>query len=408
MIHRPRVFIDVNHGEEPLGRLVIELFTDQTPKTCENFRAICVGSNAGLSYKASPFHRVIDEFMVQGGDITAGDGTGGNSIYDGEFEDENVNWREIDTEGLVCMANRGKGTNSSQFFITLTECPHLNGKHTIFGHLVKGQDILRRMAKVDVDDNDRPLTPLLIAHCGELERRKKPTQPEPSSHPPSRAIEDADHHRGRHKRRHSDSPVRSASPPRSQSRSRAKYRKKDRRRSDLSLDSTLRGRALKRGASESVSPVREDENMGAANKRRKQRTHQRNPSPSRGSEGGRQGRRRSSLPNQELHDRVKEKQREQRGDEDREAERSDERDFGSRRRRDDRGRDNARGRYDQERPREEDMEWEGRRRDFDDRDRRYRGDSWRNDGRLGGEREEASEGGIKFKGRGSMKFRERW
>ncbi|KAF2228768.1 hypothetical protein EV356DRAFT_457091, partial [Viridothelium virens] len=168
VVHRPRVFLDISHGDELFGRLTIELFTDKTPKTCENFRAICTSSETTLSYKTSLFHRVIDEFMIQGGDITAGDGTGGDSIYGREFEDENLNWRKIDTEGLLCMANRGKSTNSSQFFITLTECPHLNGKHTIFGHLVSGQDVLRRMAKIDVDNNDRPLTPLLIAHCGEL------------------------------------------------------------------------------------------------------------------------------------------------------------------------------------------------------------------------------------------------
>ena len=80
-----------------------------------SFRAICTGVQSDLSYRSSPFHRVIDEFMVQGGDITAGDGTGGHSIYGGEFEDENLSWREIDTDGLVCMANRGKGTNSSQY-----------------------------------------------------------------------------------------------------------------------------------------------------------------------------------------------------------------------------------------------------------------------------------------------------
>ncbi|KAK5013601.1 peptidyl-prolyl cis-trans isomerase cpr6 [Cryomyces antarcticus] len=113
-VSRPRVFLDVHIATEPAGRLVIELFTDKTPKTCENFRALCTGSNPPLTYKLSPFHRVIDEFMIQGGDITKGDGTGGDSIYGGEFEDENIGWRKIDSEGLVCMANYGKGTNSSQ------------------------------------------------------------------------------------------------------------------------------------------------------------------------------------------------------------------------------------------------------------------------------------------------------
>ncbi|KAI9775039.1 MAG: hypothetical protein M1839_001591 [Geoglossum umbratile] len=114
-IARPRIFLDIQIGTEPAGRLVIELFVDKTPKTCENFRALCTGElGHGLSYKASPFHRIIDEFMVQGGDITKGDGTGGKSIYGGDFEDENIGWRGIDKVGLVCMANRGKATNSSQ------------------------------------------------------------------------------------------------------------------------------------------------------------------------------------------------------------------------------------------------------------------------------------------------------
>ncbi|KAL8950468.1 MAG: hypothetical protein Q9222_003508 [Ikaeria aurantiellina] len=144
---RPRVFFDVQSGADFFGRIFIELFSDKTPKTCENFRAICTSSftaaeaSEPLSYKNSPFHRIIDEFMIQGGDITAGNGTGGKSIYGDNFEDENIGWRDIDAAGLVCMANRGKDTNSSQFFITLAACEHLNAKHTIFGHVVKGMDL---------------------------------------------------------------------------------------------------------------------------------------------------------------------------------------------------------------------------------------------------------------------------
>lgn len=113
---RPRVFLDVQSGFDFLGRITIELFSDKTPKTAENFRAICTPPSSAqpLTYKGSRFHRIIDEFMVQGGDITAGNGTGGMSIYGPVFEDENIGWREIDAVGLVCMANRDKGTNSSQ------------------------------------------------------------------------------------------------------------------------------------------------------------------------------------------------------------------------------------------------------------------------------------------------------
>ncbi|KAL9578790.1 MAG: hypothetical protein Q9212_005495 [Teloschistes hypoglaucus] len=176
---RPRVFLDVQSGVEFLGRIVIELFSDKTPKTCENFRSICTSSHTPtssakpLTYKDSPFHRIIDEFMIQGGDVTAGNGTGGASIYGRNFEDENLGWRKIDAVGLVCMANIGKATNSSQFFITLAPCEHLDGKHTVFGHVVKGMDVCERMAKVPVDKKDRPLAEVIISHCGELERRSK-------------------------------------------------------------------------------------------------------------------------------------------------------------------------------------------------------------------------------------------
>lgn len=115
MASRSRVFLDISVGTEPIGRLTIELFTDKTPKTCENFRQLCTGEHKGLSYARSPLHRVIDEFMVQGGDITKGDGTGGESIYGEEFEDESLKWRDMDAAGLVCSANRGWDTNGSQY-----------------------------------------------------------------------------------------------------------------------------------------------------------------------------------------------------------------------------------------------------------------------------------------------------
>ncbi|KAK3111064.1 hypothetical protein LTR53_014040 [Teratosphaeriaceae sp. CCFEE 6253] len=114
-VQRPRVFLDINTGDQPAGRLTIELFVDKTPKTCENFRQLCTGEHNGLSYAQAPLHRVIDEFMIQGGDIAKGDGTGTASIYGGEFEDENLHWREMDAVGLVCSANRGKDTNGSQY-----------------------------------------------------------------------------------------------------------------------------------------------------------------------------------------------------------------------------------------------------------------------------------------------------
>ncbi|KAL8999902.1 MAG: hypothetical protein Q9169_001308 [Polycauliona sp. 2 TL-2023] len=172
---RSRVFLDVQSGSDFLGRITIELFSDKTPKTVENFRAICSPPTftQPLTYKGSPFHRIIDDFMIQGGDITSGTGTGGMSIYGPTFEDENIGWREIDAAGLVCMANRGRGTNSSQFFITLAPCQHLNAKHTILGHVIKGMDVCERMAKVPVDKGDRPLSEVIISHCGELQPKPR-------------------------------------------------------------------------------------------------------------------------------------------------------------------------------------------------------------------------------------------
>ncbi|KAI9865152.1 MAG: hypothetical protein M1813_002472 [Trichoglossum hirsutum] len=290
-ITRPRVFLDIQIGTEPAGRLVIELFVDKTPKTSENFRALCTGElGRHLSYIRAPFHRIIEDFMVQGGDITKGNGTGGKSIYGKEFEDENIGWRKIDKEGLICMANRGKSTNSSQFFITLAPCEHLNAKHTVFGHVVSGQQVLDKMAKLKVDKKDQPYEDVLIAHCGELERRKKPTQSgvkgRSKERVPQRSPSTDEGRRGR-KRQRQDSDIDEKhncddfrsyrkSSPRSKSRSPSRHRSKQQRKYDrssssgspslppkrnrhhrrrsISLDSTLRGRSRIRSASRTSSP----------------------------------------------------------------------------------------------------------------------------------------------------------
>ncbi|MCJ1235224.1 hypothetical protein MMC14_003191 [Varicellaria rhodocarpa] len=271
-IYRPRVFLDIQIGTEPVGRIVLELFTDKAPKTCQNFRSICAsshtppGGSKPLTYKLSPFHRIIDEFMVQGGDITLGDGTGGQSIYGGEFEDENLGWREIDKDGLLCMANRGRGTNSSQFFITLAPCQHLNAKHTVFGYLVSGKETLDKIASMKVDKNDRPLEDVLVSHCGELERRKRPTtHTRPISQNEIMAKPSGSSDRGRKRDHASRSPSRSASKSPPYSHGHRKYRKQEeqpnslkqhpttRRRSDVQLDETRRGRTLTRSPSPSTS-----------------------------------------------------------------------------------------------------------------------------------------------------------
>ncbi|KAL7671647.1 hypothetical protein ACOME3_006538 [Neoechinorhynchus agilis] len=138
---RPRTFFDIQIGGDPAGRIVFELFKDVCPRTCENFRALCTGerglglnSYKKLCFKNSKFHRVIKDFMVQGGDITEGNGTGGESVYGGVFADENFDVMH-DRPFLLSMANRGKNTNGSQFFITTIEAPHLNGKNVAFGHV---------------------------------------------------------------------------------------------------------------------------------------------------------------------------------------------------------------------------------------------------------------------------------
>ncbi|KAJ7914839.1 cyclophilin-like domain-containing protein, partial [Mycena leptocephala] len=159
--------------------VIFELFSDEVPKTCENFRALCTGekglSTAGipLYYKNSISHRIIKDFMIQAGDFTKRNGQGGESIYGASpFADEDLN-RPVDAEGLLCMANKGPNTNGSQFFITLRECPHLNGKHVVFGKVIRGYDeVVNKLAQVPVDEKSRPLSTVLISNCGELELRK--------------------------------------------------------------------------------------------------------------------------------------------------------------------------------------------------------------------------------------------
>ncbi|KAE8299332.1 Peptidyl-prolyl cis-trans isomerase G [Larimichthys crocea] len=147
-VQRTRCFLDIGISNVLVGRVVVELFSDICPKTCENFRCLCTGEKGigkgtqkPLHYKGCLFHRVVKDFMIQGGDFSEGNGRGGESIYGGFFEDESFAVKH-NKEYLLSMANRGKDTNGSQFFITTKPSPHLDGVHVVFGHVISGQEVL--------------------------------------------------------------------------------------------------------------------------------------------------------------------------------------------------------------------------------------------------------------------------
>ncbi|KAK6329732.1 peptidyl-prolyl cis-trans isomerase cpr6 [Orbilia brochopaga] len=170
---RPRVFFDISIGDRRPERVTFELYSDIVPKTAENFRALCTGekgvgaSGKPLHYKGSIFHRIIKKFMCQGGDFTNGNGTGGESIYGEKFADEGFQ-KKHDRPFLLSMANAGPDTNGSQFFITTVPTPHLDDKHVVFGHVISGKSVVRKMEETKTDTQDRPGKPIVIQDCGEL------------------------------------------------------------------------------------------------------------------------------------------------------------------------------------------------------------------------------------------------
>jgi cyclophilin family peptidyl-prolyl cis-trans isomerase len=168
-------FFDIEIGGEKAGRIVMQLFDDETPKTCRNFRNLCgkniLNNSRKPSYQNTSFHRIIPEFMIQGGDITRGDGTGGMSIYGEFFEDESFEMKH-NQEGLLSMANAGPNTNNSQFFIITKPTPWLDNKHVVFGIVLKGMDIVKKMETEETGEEDRPVRECKIVKSGLLTQKE--------------------------------------------------------------------------------------------------------------------------------------------------------------------------------------------------------------------------------------------
>ncbi|WFD29432.1 peptidylprolyl isomerase [Malassezia sp. CBS 17886] len=170
------VYFDVEHGDKSVGRVTIGLYGKTTPKTVENFVKLAQRGE-GRGYAGSKFHRVIKNFMIQGGDYTRGDGRGGLSVWGGSFDDENFDLRH-EGPGVLSMANAGPDSNGSQFFITTVPTPWLDGRHVVFGRVIDGMNVIQYVEDVPKSGGDRPNVDVVIADSGilppELANRRVP------------------------------------------------------------------------------------------------------------------------------------------------------------------------------------------------------------------------------------------